>query len=896
MAVSCTLLNRGPTVAAMDRDRWRVLGPLLDEVLDLPADSRESWLRALRDRSADVAAELESMLSGEVVADHSGFLAEPLDARLDVQLEGLELGAYTLERPLGQGGMGYVWLARRTDGRFEGQAAVKLLNLALQSPAGQARFRREGSVLARLSHPGIARLFDAGVSPSGQPYLVLEYIDGRRIDEYATERALSVEQRLILFLQVLDAVGHAHANLIVHRDLKPSNILVTRDGAVKLLDFGIAKLLDADPAAAQSGVTMDGAMALTPDFAAPEQASGGPITTATDVYVLGVLLYLLLSGQHPTAVGCHTSLETVRALHERQPARLELGDLGAVVDKALRKEPGERYQTVAAFAEDLRRYLRHESVTARRSSLANRTWKFVRRNRGVVVAAAATFVALLVATAFSLAQMHDARRQRDAALLSTKEDDAQLEFQSILISQLGATPLTMRELLDRSRDALQREYSGDPRFQARLLLQLASGYADLGDSKVRGGLLARAESIAVAGRYWEQLPEIRCVTADNLRSEGRYDEARLLLQSADSMLRATPDPVAEVTCLQLGASLDAETGHGEAAAPAIRRAIAIRDSLGNQSDLVYIGLLSTLARALEETGDVRGAIALGRRADSLLDSTGRGGTMVSAVTEHNIAVALAKLGETADAEKLLQDVLVRAARSDPMGHLPAQPLIHYAHVALFQADRDSARKYFALLATQATADTNPYWQGRALFGLAEAQLQSGQLVEAGHTMAQLRPISGNPKLSSTDDQIVDMRVLEGWIALSTGHAAAARDSVVAALRSAGYFAGKQRAVFRTALILAAEAALASGKPADALRFARDARQLATRDSLTETRSAYVGEARLVEARALLAAGDTAAARTTVDQAVVGLRAGAGTGHPRTREAVALLASLSPAPR
>jgi eukaryotic-like serine/threonine-protein kinase len=879
----------------MDRDRWRVLEPLLDEVLDLPAGERDSWLRELRGRSPDVAAELESLLSGESIADSSGFLATPLDARLDARLEGLELGAYTLERPLGQGGMGSVWLARRTDGRFEGQAAVKLLNLALLSPIGQTRFRREGSVLARLSHPGIARLFDAGVSPSGQPYLVLEYVDGQPIDEYATEHALSVDQRLVLFLQVLDAVGHAHANLIVHRDLKPSNILVTRDGAAKLLDFGIAKLIDADAIAEQSGVTLDGTIALTPDFAAPEQASGGPITTATDVYVLGVLLYLLLSGQHPTAVGCHTSMETVRALHERQPARLELGDLGAVVDKALRKEPGERYQTVAAFAEDLRRYLRHEPVTARRSSLAYRTWKFVRRNRGVVVAASATFVALLAATAFSVAQMHNARRQRDAALLSSKEVDAQLEFQSILISQLGDTPLTMRELLDRSRDALQREYAGDPRFQARLLLQLASGYSDLGDSKVRGALLARAESIAVAGQYWEQLPEIRCVAADNLRTEGRYDEARRLMQSADSMLRAAPNPEVEVSCLQMQAGLEIEAGMKKGTLATIRRAIAIRDSLGHQSDMVYVGLLSTLAGALEEAGDFRGAIAVDRRADSLMDSTGRGGTMVSAIMEHNLAVALTKLGETADAERLLQDVLVRAARSDPTGHLPSQLLIHYAHAALFQADRDSARKYFAILAAQATADTNPYWQGRALFGLAEAQLQSGQLVEAGHTMARLRPISGNPKLSSTDDQIVDMRVLEGWIALSSGHAAAARDSVVEALRSAGYFAGKHRAVFRSALILAAEAALASGKPADALHFARDARQLATRDSLAETRSAYVGEARLVEARALLASSDTGAARATLGQAVVGLRTGAGDGHPRTREATALLASLSPAP-
>jgi len=341
----------------MDRDRWRILEPLLDRVLDLPDAERDTAMRQLREQSPDVATELEALLSGEVAADRTGFLSGPLDVRPDTTLEGLELGPYTLERLLGQGGMGVVWLARRGDGRTGEQAAVKLLNLALLSPSGEARFRREGSMLGRLSHAGIARLLDTGVSPSGQPYLVLEYIDGRPIDVYAAERALSVEQRLGLFLQVLDAVGHAHANLIVHRDLKPSNILVTRDGTVKLLDFGIAKLLDPAASGDQFAVSVEGMLLLTPDFAAPEQTTSSPISPATDVYVLGVLIYLLLSGRHPTSADCRTSMDRAIALHERRPTMLEPRDLGAVVDRALRKAPEDRYQTVEAFADDLRRYL-----------------------------------------------------------------------------------------------------------------------------------------------------------------------------------------------------------------------------------------------------------------------------------------------------------------------------------------------------------------------------------------------------------------------------------------------------------------------------------------------------------------------------------------------------------
>src|SRR6476659_275266 len=212
-----------------DREHWRVIEPLLDRALELSPSQRASWLDALGATSPELAAELSTLLDDDDTAERRGFLSVPVE----LSLAGTVVGAYTLERPLGSGGMGSVWLARRTDGRFEGRAAVKLLNLALVTPAGQARFRREGSVLARLAHPGIARLLDAGVSAGGQPYLVLEYIDGIPIDDYVETHHLSRDARIRLFLQVLDAVGSAHANLIVHRDIKPSNILVTNDGVAK---------------------------------------------------------------------------------------------------------------------------------------------------------------------------------------------------------------------------------------------------------------------------------------------------------------------------------------------------------------------------------------------------------------------------------------------------------------------------------------------------------------------------------------------------------------------------------------------------------------------------------------------------------------------------------------
>jgi serine/threonine protein kinase len=306
--------------------------------------------------------------------------------------------------------MGSVWLARRSDGQFDGRAAIKLLNLDLLARAGRARLQREGSLLARLTHPGIARLLDAGVSAIGQPYLVLEYVDGVPIDVFVAERKFNIAQRLRLFLQVLEAVAHAHDNLVVHLDLKPSNILVTPNGAVKLLDFGIAKLLDADGVADRSVLGTECDCALTPEYAAPEQARGDPVTTATDVYTLGALLYLLVCGRR-----FGTTADALGLSYEVEPDQLGLGDLEIILAKALRRDAAARYHSAAAFAADLRRYLRHEPISARRGTLPYRAGKLLRRHRIAAIAAGVTALALVAPIGYSLHELREARRQRDAA-------------------------------------------------------------------------------------------------------------------------------------------------------------------------------------------------------------------------------------------------------------------------------------------------------------------------------------------------------------------------------------------------------------------------------------------------------------------------------------------------
>ena len=870
-------------MASIDRERWSELEPLLDHALELSQPERESWLVELRTHSAELAAELEAILQGEAEADERGFLAPATGA----ELAGMELGAYTIERPLGQGGMGSVWLARRSDGLFEGVAAVKLLNLSLLGPGGRARFEREGSVLARLAHPNIGRLLDAGVTPAGQPYLVLEHVDGKPIDRFAAERSLVTEERLRLFLQVLAAVGHAHANLIVHRDLKPSNILVTADGAVKLLDFGIAKLLAGGLERRPDALTVDGGRLLTPEYAAPEQVSGGAITTATDVYLLGVLLYLLVSGRHPTAVGCASPADAVRALFEVEPARLKLGDLDTILQKALRKEPGERYQTVAELADDITHYLQHEPVGARGASVRYRMGKFVRRHRAGVAAAAFTVAALVAATIFSVHQMRVARVERDAAVYAGKRANAQVEFESLLMSQVGDGPITMREILERSRRALEHQYGADPRFLASLLAQLSQRYAELGDSKIRGSLLVRAESLAIAGNDRDELTRIRCYAVDNLRTEGRYEEAERAMQRADSMIGADTDPRVEAGCLQVLADLDNEAGPGGRALPAIRRAIAIRDSLGETRDVEYIGMIATLAYSLDREGRPREALPIYARVAAILDSTGRGETISRAIVDHDMANTLEELGESASAERLFHESLARIMRSDSTAPLPTQPLIHYAHAALFDEHLDSAEKYFAMLARQSREGNNPYWEGRALFGLAQAQLRLGQTAAARRSVQRFHQIRPQGHIGQVDDEITDERMLAAWLAIAARDSAGANRLAVEVLRANGYFDGTRRRIFHSTLILAAETALELGDADGALRYAQSARETATSDSLSTRRSALVGEARLLEGRARLALGDTAAARTDFRLALDALRYGAGADHPRAIEAAKL---------
>ena len=874
-------------MALPGHEYWQTLGPLLDHAFELEPDARQRWLNELSAESPELAVDLAALLDEDSEADTAGFLGTQPDATL----AGLVLGAWQLERPIARGGMGTVWLARRADGRFEGTAALKLLNLSHLSDSGRQRFRQEGSVLARLSHPGIARLLDAGVGETGQPYLVLEYVEGLPIDRFADARGLDRAARIRLFLQVLSAVSHAHANLIVHRDLKPSNILVTADGTVKLLDFGIARLLD-DDTAGHAAITQEGGRVFTPSFAAPEQVLGEPLTTATDVYALGVLLYLLLSGRHPTAHEGDTPAVMVRTLLETEPPRLAMGDLDTVLAKALRKAPAERYQTVPELADDLERFLRLEPVRARAPSRLYRTGLFIRRHRAGVIGGTLIAAGLVGMTIFAFGKAREAERQRNAMLVERGRADAQVEFQNVLLGTIGDQPMTMRQMLDAGRVVLENNYAQEPKLFIPLLLQLSAGYENLGDRDARKVLLARAESLALTSADPGQLAEVRCTQADILRTDGEYDAAFAALDSAEALLPKNADPRSVVACLGYRSMLGAEAGRPEESIASATRAVAIRDSLGQTHDATYMGILDQLANALDANGQPREATRVFDRAIAAMDSSGRGGTLDRSIVLHDQALSLGKLGETARAEALLHLTLVTAGRGSADGYIHPQPLIHYAEVALTQDKPDSAVKYFRMLVRQAVADSDSYWEGRGQFGLARAAARLGLVEEANRASARFSEIlAANPKVQNTDDQVPDPRAVHGWIALSRGDSATANADFTTVLDFNGFHEGKRGMRLLPSAIALMETDLALGRPADVLTLADEAIEVAAVDSLTETRSMYVGTIRMLMAKARLAEGDTIAARDLAHRAVVALRSGAGPGHYRTRQAEQLAGAL-----
>ena len=622
-------------------DQWLAMSPLIDRALELDGEARSNWIRSL---DPELANQLELVLREHQLLAQEGFLENRIIEMppTDSTLAGQTLGVYRLISQIGQGGMGSVWLAERNDGRFERQVAIKFLNLALMGKAGEERFRREGKILALLAHENIADLIDAGVTSAGQPYLVLEYVDGDQIDCYCNQNHLNVRDRIHLFLEVLTAVAKAHSNLIVHRDLKPSNILVRNDNHVKLLDFGIAKLIEGEGGTESRPVFTIGGTALTPEYAAPEQLQGEQITTATDVYALGVLLYLLLTGQHPTApAGRNTPVELVRAIVDFEPPRASdivspssmnfsqtashaasigvsperlrrtlRGDLDTILGKALKKDPAERYPSVTAFAEDLRRHLKNQPIGARPDTLAYRAVKFVRRNRVAVGLSLLAFVTTTAGLVGTLVQSRTASIQRDLALRQLMRAERTADLNELLLSDVApmGKPLRADQLLQREESVIAHEHNLDAANHIELLLSLGDQYSGEDDNKSALRVLDQAYQLSRHSGDPSIRGKASCVLAAAMVPVGELVRAETLFQEGMHELGDAKRFSSEhSTCLLSGSEIAYRSGNST---EAIARAHASEQALQSSPshwNLQELNVLINLAGVLGDAGKFREA-------------------------------------------------------------------------------------------------------------------------------------------------------------------------------------------------------------------------------------------------------------------------------------------------
>lgn len=535
---------------------WPAFSDLLDEALDLPEDARQGWLGALGPEHDAVRPWLARVLATSQDTLSSDFLLAPaLREADDSEFQaGARVGPYQLQRRLGRGGMGEVWLATRADGSLERPVALKLPHTELLSGVQRRRFERERDILATLSHPNIAPLYDAGVADSQHPYLAMECVDGVPIAQFCREHKLTLNARLNLFLQVLDAVGYAHERLIAHRDLKPSNILVTPESQVKLLDFGIAKLLNGDTGGAATELTQLGGRAATPDYAAPEQLAGEPITVAVDFYALGVILFELLSGRRPSrlpAAGLHNDTPRASAqlrpehaaevsgLDARQLRRALSGDLDAIIAKALEPDPGKRYRSADAFAADLEASREHRPISARRISTWSLAFKFVRRHRIGVALATALLVTLAAGSAGISWQAYRAQRQAERAT-AIKEFlvDMFTASDPRIASDKPRGTITARELLDSRSNEIEDAFADDSETMIELLGTITEIYRELGEDERYKKLHQRYSELALAryGPYHPIVISALLEEADSASSQGEYDETNRLLDLVDERL------------------------------------------------------------------------------------------------------------------------------------------------------------------------------------------------------------------------------------------------------------------------------------------------------------------------------------------------------------------------
>ena len=694
----------------MDQAQLQRVRALFDALIDLPTGDRDAALDRETADDPAVRVELRALLH---IADSHEFLTEDLRTTSidydDAGMVGEHLGAYKLERVLGTGGMGTVFEATRDDAQFLKRVAIKLVMRSSASDLLVARFRLERQILARLEHRNIATLLDGGLTPDGRPYLVMEYVDGAPITAWCDAKKLGIRARLQLFRQVCAAVQYAHANLIIHRDLKPANVFVTSDGTVKLLDFGIAKLLGGSEDEANA-ITRAGGRALTPEYASPEQLRGEVLTTASDLYSLGVVLFEVLAGARPhrstAAVFADDApllssqiTDAAAAMRDNGDServrRVVRGDVDQIVAKLLRQEPDRRYASAEALSDDLQRYLSGLTVRAQADSVSYRMGKFVRRNRAAVIAAAAVVVSLIggvIVTSRSAkaATLAQDRAQRVSGFLQT--------ILSTVPSSTSGRDLPISEVIDSAALRVPTELADQPEVRAELEGVIANAYQSLGkldaaETHMRTALKLREQTAGAASRSailaLDQVGNI-------LLAAGALDSAAAVFK--DAVARAdrikAPDDTLRAQLLTSLGSLANARGAPADALKYHQQALAIRKRvLPPTNDEIGISM-GDVAVAYGDLNRWADAEAMHRESIRFFEAKGTGPSVRVAEATNSLATALDLQGKIAAADSAYRKVLAMRAQLFGTKHPDyAFTAMNYGMFVLDQGRWDEAATY-----------------------------------------------------------------------------------------------------------------------------------------------------------------------------------------------------------
>lgn len=932
-----------PPAGLPAREIWARLSPLLDELLELEPDERAARLERVATEDAAIAESLRRLLAEHDAAGARGFLGGVAPVPVDSQARGLAgtvVGAYTLGEPLGQGGSGSVWRARRSDGHFEGVAAVKLLHLSLLGHSAAERFRREGAILARLTHPHIARLLDTGITGGGQPYLVIEFVDGAPIDVHCAQQRLGIEARLRLFGEVLAAVAHAHRHLVVHRDIKPGNVLVTHDGRVKLLDFGIAKLLQGDSAEGlATALTREGGQPLTPAFAAPEQFEGGEVSTATDIYSLGVLLYHLLAGRHPTgATGSGTAparavlnvdpprmsravtLDPARVEGVAQPSgdvlaaerastvprlrRRLAGDLDTIVARMLRKLPGERYPSVDAVAEDIRRHLAHEPISVRPDGWGYVALKFARRHRGAVLATGLTVLAIGAGVVGTVSQAQRAaeqsriaQTQRDHALHALGRAEASNEFVVALLRESWNRPRSTDELLTGAEQLLERQFDGQPDLRARLQAMVIDLHIEMNEGRRAEALGRRAEASARAAGDPVSLAVVQCAQAVARLDALDFQGARRLFTSALAVLRPRRDTelAALLNCLAGYSQVESLQGGDPQASLALAdEALALLPAgRGSLRSLRHYARTAK-ADALNALGRTAEALPIYEEMRAEVVALGLDRSVLEATRLVKLSYMLRRAGQPllASGAQAQADAINAELRAD--GELPAVDLSNQGQLLGQLGDIAGAHARFDRALAKARRDNDPALVGVVSLYDAALSCDAGPLARCAERVATARERL-EPLLSPDHPRRASLRVAEAQLAEARGQLPAARAALVEvqtllATRRANP-ALRQAVGWRLARL-----DLRMGQ-LEAARRGADAAVTEARALLAGfSHSLPLGQALLLRGQVHAAQGEMADARRVLAEAIDQLRRSAGDAAPSLHEAQAAMAALGGAQR